>query len=67
MAGAGLSAIETWTEAVELCVDEAGCLAHLERLVGRTLDAGEANRLLEATRRPLRLDLSPLSFRAVAP
>jgi SAM-dependent methyltransferase len=67
LAGAGLTSIEIWTEAVELCVEPAGCPAHLERLLGRPVEAGEAERLLDAIGRPLRLDLSPLSFRATAP
>ena len=62
---AGFTGIEIWTEAVELHVDEAGAPAHLERLLGRSLDAAEVDRVLDAGGRPLRIDLSPLSFSAV--
>ncbi len=63
---AGFEGVETWAEAVELQVDEAVAGAHLERLLGRPVGAVDARRLLDATGRPLRLDLCPLSFRAVA-
>jgi arsenite methyltransferase len=66
LVGAGFTGIETWTESVVLEVPDTRAAAHLERLLGRTLETGEADRLLDAVGRPLRLDLSPLSFHAVA-
>jgi SAM-dependent methyltransferase len=67
LSAAGFVDVEAWTEAVELHASEEGAPAHLERLLGRPLQPGEADRLLDAGGRPLSLDLSPLSFRAVAP
>jgi malonyl-CoA O-methyltransferase len=66
LTAAGFTTIDTWTEAVELHAEGPNAIAHLERVLGRTLDAGEADRLLDATGRRLCLDLSPLSFRALA-
>ncbi|HEY2302854.1 MAG TPA: methyltransferase domain-containing protein [Acidimicrobiales bacterium] len=65
LVAAGFRGIEIWTEAVELDVDGAGAPAHLERLLGRPVDAAEVDRVLDAGGRPLRIDLSPLSFTAV--
>jgi SAM-dependent methyltransferase len=67
LTSAGFANVELWTEAVELRVEGPGAAAHLERLLGRPLDAGEAGRVLDATGRPLRLDLAPLHFSATAP
>jgi hypothetical protein len=67
LSAAGFERIETWPEAVELQVDDGAAPAHLERLLGRTIGRDEAERLLSAAGRPLRLDLSPLSFRATVP
>jgi hypothetical protein len=67
LAAAGFSRVETWPEAVELQVATSGAVPHLERLLRRPLEPGEGDRLLVATGSPLRLDLSPLSFHAVAP
>jgi SAM-dependent methyltransferase len=66
LAGAGFTGIETWTESVQLHSDETASPDHLERLLGRTLDTDETARILDAIGRPLRADLSPLSFSAVA-
>jgi SAM-dependent methyltransferase len=65
LAGAGFVEVETWTEAVELHVDEEGAAAHLGRVLGRTVEPDEAGRILDAAGRPLVIDLSPLSFSAV--
>jgi SAM-dependent methyltransferase len=67
LSAAGFVDVEAWTEAVELHASAESTTAHLERLLGRPLEAGEADRLLNATGRPLSLDLSPLSFHALAP
>jgi SAM-dependent methyltransferase len=67
LAAAGFRRVETWPEAVELQVGAGEAPAHLGRLLRRPLRPGEGERLLAATGAPLRLDLSPLSFHAVAP
>jgi SAM-dependent methyltransferase len=64
---AGFTAIETWTEDVELQVDGPAATAHLDRILGRSLGPGEAERLLGGTGGSLYRDFSPLSFRATAP
>ena len=63
LASAGFTDIETWAEAVELHVEGPGAAAHLERALGRPLDPVEADWVIG---RPLCLDLTPLSFSAVA-
>jgi SAM-dependent methyltransferase len=65
LAVAGFCQVETWPEEVEIQVEAPGAVAHLERLVGRPLDAGDGERLAACPARPLQLDLSPLSFHAV--
>jgi len=67
LSAAGFDDVETWTEAVELHASGEGAAAHLGRLLGRPLEPGEADRLLDAIGRPLSVDLSPLSFHALAP
>jgi SAM-dependent methyltransferase len=64
LAGAGFTDVETWTEAVELHVEGEAAAAHLGRVLGRTVEPDEADRILDATGRPLTIDLSPLSFSA---
>jgi hypothetical protein len=65
LVNAGFTGIEIWTEAVELHVDDGAAPAHLERLLGRSVDDADVERLLDTGGRPLRIDLSPLSFSAV--
>jgi SAM-dependent methyltransferase len=63
---AGFTNVETWTEDVAVQVSDQLERSYLQRVLGRPLEPGELDRLMDVVGRPLVLDLSPLHFRALA-